>query len=117
MNSVKEDFRWFAPSDRGIPEARFADVTVEIDLGDIDVDVVDDNDDITVTGDMPPAVLPQPAHRIKTPLPAGVHRDAPFSELNVILREMRAILASRSGMLESEIDAVEWQLRAKIAKL
>ena len=103
----QEDHRWFAPADRGVPQARFSDVTIEIDLGE----------EVSVEEEELPPILPTPAQRMNTPLPAGAHQDVRFSELNAIVGALRAVLRDNQDMLDAEIDSVEWQLRERIAKL
>ena len=110
------DHRWFAPSDKAVPQARFEDVTMEIDLSDVTL-VKETPAPVLAQSEVPAPILPQPAHRTSTPLPAGARRDERFSDLSVILREARVILTEKHGLSETDVDAFEWQLRTKIANL
>lgn len=100
-----EDNRWFAPADRNAPRDAFDDVTMVTELSDPDIEIVEAE----------PEVLPAPAQRTTTPLPQGQHQDQPFAELNAIVTATREIL---TGVLtETELDAFEWKLRQKVARL
>lgn len=135
MPDVPEDeYRWFVASDPNmddddtvvtpLPVRRSLGIPVPMPplrTEEISIDVVDEEEDLPPILPAPAARLPlidvsrlQPPARTKTlPLP-----DTKFSQLNTIIGVMREVLASRAApVAEVEIDAIEWHIRERIAKL
>lgn len=96
------DHGWFAARNRGTPPEAFDDVT----------QVREPELDLEIEVDEPP---PLPARTV-TP-PPTVSQDRRFAELNAIVGHVRALLAETGAMNEPEIDALEWKLRQRVARL
>lgn len=125
MSATEDDYRWFVASDPNLddedtvvsPLPGVPTPMAPVRTEEIRIDVVEDDD-----ADLPPllalhslrALPPPPVARTKTPpIP-----DTKFSQLNTIIGVMREVMAERVAPIpDVEIDAIEWHLRERIAKL
>lgn len=126
--TTEEDSRWFVESDPNMDDedtvvtplpARLAlgipQPMPPIRTEEIEIDVVDEDADL-------PPILEAPAVRLLPSAPARTRTPPPpdhgFSQLNTIIGVMRSVLAERPAPVSDfEIDAVEWHVRERIAKL